>query len=389
MKRVLAAAAAAASLAGALSAQAADPIKVGVITPLSGTYAVLGQQVKWGLELGTKEVNEAGGIMGRQVELIFEDSEINPAVATAKAERLIQVEKVAILTGTVSSGVTLAVGQVAERNDTLLVTTVSFSTAITGAQCSPNVFRINANAAMQSNALAAWLKAEKPDSKVFYLAPDYEMGRNTVEEFKKVAEPAGMATVGEVYAPLNTTDYSQYFGQVRADRPTVLYTSTGGNDSVRLLTQLQEYGLRDRFLAIGAASAVTPATLGAIGAAAEGFVTGVGYSPTISTEANQAFVKKFEAAYKTMPDLYGADSYGFMSMYKKAVEKAGSTDTAAVRKAMEGISWDTVQGTKTLRAGDHQAMMDMYAVAVKDGKFVVIDTIAGDKAIGPDTCERF
>ena len=82
------------------SAWAADPIKIGVVTPLSGTYAGIGQQVKWGLELATKEVNAAGGIMGRQIELTFEDEEANPSVAVQKADKLFQVGKVDFLTGT-------------------------------------------------------------------------------------------------------------------------------------------------------------------------------------------------------------------------------------------------------------------------------------------------
>ena len=96
-------------------ALAADPIKIGVVTPLSGTYTPIGQQVRWGLELAAKEVNSAGGIMGRQIELIFEDEEANPSVAVQKAEKLFEVQKVDFLTGTVNSGSTLAVGQTAER----------------------------------------------------------------------------------------------------------------------------------------------------------------------------------------------------------------------------------------------------------------------------------
>src|ERR1035437_1927498 len=92
-------------------AYAADPIKIGVVTRLSGTYAGIGQQVKWGLELATKEVNAAGGIMGRQIELSYEDSEANPSVAVQKAEKLFEVGKVDFLTGTVNLGATLAVGQ--------------------------------------------------------------------------------------------------------------------------------------------------------------------------------------------------------------------------------------------------------------------------------------
>src|SRR6202162_2925689 len=112
------------------SAHAADPVKIGVVAPLSGTYAGIGQQVKWGLELATKEVNAAGGIMGRQVELSFEDEEANPSVAVQKADKLFQVGKVDFLTGTVNSGSTLAVGQVAERGGKLIATTVSVAAYI-------------------------------------------------------------------------------------------------------------------------------------------------------------------------------------------------------------------------------------------------------------------
>jgi branched-chain amino acid transport system substrate-binding protein len=136
------------ALAGTASAQN-TPIRIGVVTPLSGTYAGIGQQVKWGLDLAAKEINDAGGVMGRKLELIYEDEEANPAVATQKAEKLFQVSKVDFLTGTVNSGSTLAVGQVAERNQRLIATTVSFADSITGDKCSPNVFRVNARAGMQ------------------------------------------------------------------------------------------------------------------------------------------------------------------------------------------------------------------------------------------------
>src|ERR1051326_8721543 len=188
----------------ALPALAADPIKIGVVTPLTGTYAGIGQQVRWGLELATKEINAAGGIMGRQVELTFEDEEANPSVAVQKAEKLFAVGKVDFLTGTVNSGSTLAVGQVAERSGKLMSTTVSFADSITGDKCSPNVFRVNARAGQQSAALAAWLSKSKPQAKVFYLGPDYEMGRSTVAAFRQNVERVGGSSLGEVFAPLDS-----------------------------------------------------------------------------------------------------------------------------------------------------------------------------------------
>jgi branched-chain amino acid transport system substrate-binding protein len=366
-----------------------DAIRIGVVTPISGTYAGIGQQVTWGLDMAAAEINANGGIMGRQIELVYEDSEANPAVAVQKAEKLYTSENVDFLTGTVNSGATLAVGQVAERAGKLLATTVSFSDAITGNKCSPNVFRVNARAGQQSAALAAWVKQKKPGAKVFYLGPDYEMGRSTVAAFKENAELVGAESVGEVFAPLDSKDYSQYFGRVRSARPEVLYTSVAGNDTVRLFTQMKDFGVLDGLTVLGASGTVTGQNIGAIGDAAEGFITGVGYSPLIDSPENKAFVEKFNAENGADPDLYGADSYGILFAYKAAVEAAGSTETDAVRAALEGLTWDTPQGPKTIRAGDHQAIQPMYVVHIENGAFTIANLIAGEDAIGADTCERF
>lgn len=376
------------ALCGVVQAQT-GPIKIGVVTPLSGTYASIGQQVKWGIELATKEVNDAGGIMGRKIELFFEDEEANPAVATQKADKVFQSNKVDFLTGTVNSGSTLAVGQVAERNNRLMATTVSFSDAITGDKCSPNVFRVNAKAGQQSAALAAWMAKEKPNAQVFFLGPDYEMGRSTVAAFKAAAEKNGAKTVGEVFPPLDNKDYSPFFGQLRSARPTVLYTSVAGNDTVRLFTQMNEFGLLKNLTVLGASGTVTSQNMGAIGNAVEGFVTGAGYALDVDTPENKKFIAAFQAANKALPDLYGADSYGVIYFYKAAVEKAKSTDTDRLRAAMRGLEWNTPQGKKLMRAGDHQAVQDMYAVRMTGGKFKTISKVAGVDAIGPDTCTRF
>jgi branched-chain amino acid transport system substrate-binding protein len=381
--------AAAALLASSLAAAQSTPIRIGVVTPLSGTYAGIGQQVKWGLDLAAGEINAAGGVMGRRLELIYEDEEANPAVAVQKAEKLFQVNKVDFLTGTVNSGATLAVGQVAERNQRLIATTVSFADSITADKCSPNVFRVNARAGMQSAALADWMASTKPNANVFYLGPDYEMGRSTVAAFRSAAEGKGAKTVGEVFAPLDNKDYSPFFGQIRSARPTVIYTSVAGNDTVRLFTQMAEFGLNRNVQVVGASGTVTSQNAAAIGKAADGFVTGVGYSVSLDTPENKKFVAAFQAAHKTEPDLYGADSYGVLFFYKAAVEKARTTETDKVREAMRGIQWNTPQGVKTLRAGDHQAMQDMYAARLNGGRFEVVGKVAAANAIGPDTCTRF
>lgn len=389
MKRLTMIAAVAAAFATFNACAQPGPIKIGVVTPLTGTYAGIGQQVRWGIDLAVKEINDKGGILGRKVEAIYEDEEANPNVAVQKAEKLFQVAKVDFLTGTVNSGSSLAVGQVAERNNRLAATTVSYSDAITGDKCSPNMFRVNAKAGMQSEALAEWLVKQKPGGTVYFLGPDYEMGRSTVAAFKEATLKRGLKTAGETFAPLDNKDYSPYFGQIRAAKPQVFYTSVAGNDTVRLLSQMSEYGLTKGMIIVGAAGTITAQNLAAVGKAAEGFVTGVGYTMEIDTPENKKFVADFKAMWKTDPDLFGVDSYGVVYFYKTAAEKAGNTDTDKVRTAMRGLEWPTPQGKKTMRAGDHQAILDMYAVKIEGGKFMIAGKVSGAAAVGPDTCTKF
>jgi branched-chain amino acid transport system substrate-binding protein len=372
---------------GATPASAQD-IKIGVLPPFTGPFASIGQVIKVALDMRAAEINSAGGILGRKVVLVYEDGESNPATATQRAEKLFQVDKVDFLTGTVHSGVTLAVGQVAERNKRLMATTVSFSNAITGDRCSPNVFRVNPSAGMQAAALALWVADFKKGAKIYYLGPDYEMGRSTVAEFKKEAEKLGATTAGEVYAPLNSKDFSQFFGQMRAARPDVLYIATGGTDSVRLLSQLKEYGLTNMRL-IGNSASVTSDNLDAMGNAAEGFVVPGNYSVLIDTPANKAFVPKFRAAAKIDPNLYAADTYTVLDFYKAAAEKAKTIDTDALRAAMRDLSWEGVAGKKTMRGGDHQAVQDMYALQLKGKTYHPLAKVDGVKATGPDLCTKW
>jgi branched-chain amino acid transport system substrate-binding protein len=382
--------AAAFTAAFACSAHAQGTIKVGVVTPLSGTYAPIGKQVRWGAELAVKQINAAGGVNGRKFELLFEDEEANPPVAVRKAEKLLQQDKVDLLTGTVNSGSTLAVGQLAERNDRILVTTVSYATSITGAQCSPNVFRVNANAYQQASALTSWLTKIAPGKKYYFVGPDYEMGHSTITAFQTDIKQRGGVDVGSTFPPLGAKDFSTYLGPIRAAQPDVIVTATAGNDTVRLLTQLKDYGMLSSKLTLaGAAGAVTQENIGAMNGAAEGFLSAAGYSADIDTPANKSFVAAFQAEYKTDPDLFGADTYGVFYLFKKAIEKAGGTDTAKLRAAMEDMSWDTPQGVKTVRKGDHQAVVDMVVVQVVKNAFKTVGRVAGADAVGPDTCTRF
>ena len=384
--RTVVAAAAAASFSPAFAQS--TPIKIGVVTPLTGTYAGIGQQVKWGLDLAARQINASGGVMGRSLELIYEDEEANPAVATQKAEKVFQVDKVDFLTGTVNSGSTLAVGQVAERNQRLIATTVSFSDAITGAKCSPNVFRVNASAGMQSAALAEWVAKEKPKADVFYLGPDYEMGRSTVAAFKSAAEKKGAKSVGEVFAPLDNKDYSPFFGQIRVGAPERASTPRWrATTRCACFSQMAEFGVARNVQLVGASGTVTSQNLAAIGKAADGFVTGVGYSPQIDSAREQEVRRRLRGRQQGRCRTSTAPTAtACCSSTRPRSRRPRARRPTRCATAMRGLEWPTPQGVKTMRAGDHQAMQDMYAVRVTDGSSEIVGKVPGEAAIGADAC---
>jgi branched-chain amino acid transport system substrate-binding protein len=134
---------------------------------------------------------------------------------------------------------------------------------------------------------------------------------------------------------------------------------------------------------------VTQENIGAMGGAGDGFLSAAGYSTDIDTRANKKFVAEFKKEYQSEPDLFGADTYGLFYLLKQAIETAGGTDTAALRTAIEDASWQTPQGTKRIRKGDHQAIVDMVVVKVKGNDFQTVGKVLGEEAVGPDKCDKF
>jgi branched-chain amino acid transport system substrate-binding protein len=179
------------------------------VTPLSGSYAPIGKQVRWGAELAVKEINAAGGVLGRPFELLFEDEEASPPVAVRKSEKLLQQDKVDLLTGTVNSG---------PRSQSAKSRAQQSHPGHDGVLCAvdhrramqPNVFRVNANAFMQSNALTSWLT--RTLGQALFHRSDYEMGRSTIFPLDR-HQAAGAATSAP--PPLGAKDFTPYVRQIR------------------------------------------------------------------------------------------------------------------------------------------------------------------------------
>ena len=369
--------------------EAQKPIKIGVVAGYTGTYAAMGQHMKWVVEMAMEEINAKGGVLGRKLEAIHEDDQNSPAISSAKAEKLILQDEVDFLIAPISSACTLNDMKVVEKHKKVMIVSISQSAKITGEECSKYTFRVIDNPAMEANTLVGWM-LKNMGRKIYFLTVDYAWGKSTSEEFRKAIERLGGGTiVGESLFPLNTKDFAPYFGKIKAAKPEVLFVTAAGNDAISVVTQLKEYGMGKLMKIAGAGSLVSGDVLPAMGANADDIITADRYALDIPTTENKSFVEKFQKAYKEIPSKFAASTYEAVYWLAQAIEKAKSVETEAVIKALEGSTFNGPQGPKKMRAEDHQAIMNMYILKCKGGKQVMIDQWKGEEVIHPNMCKKW
>ncbi len=373
---------------GAEPGGAAEPIKVGVLAPMTGTYAYLGVQETTGIKMALDEANERGGVLGRKFEMVIENDEADPTIGVRKITKLLTQDKVDFVIGTVSSGVTLAVAPVAEKYRKVLVVPVAEAANITGDKCSRYVFRASGNSQFQANALGSWMVTNL-GKKFYYVGADYALGWSSVKTMKESVQKAGGDSLGEVFAPLGTTDYGAYYPKIQAGNPDVLFVTLAANDAIRFMTQLDTFGLRHKYKIAGGAPLMEIAAVQGMGPkVANGIVSVSRYIYTLDSPRNTAFVTKYKAASKgEVPSQYSESSYAAGYLLVKGIEKAGSVDTDRAIKAFEGIQLDLPRGMVTIRPGDHQALHDKYIIRVKDNGYEIIDKKPAAEVAPEVTCK--
>jgi branched-chain amino acid transport system substrate-binding protein len=218
-----------------------EPVKIGMVEPLSGVYEKLAAAELEGARLALEEVNRSGGILGREVRLFIEDSANDVAVGVTKTRQLIDRDQVDFILGDLNSAVALATMRVTAEKRKLHIVTGGHTDEITGSHCSWNVFRICKNATMEANAIADTL-VEKFGKRWYFLTPDYVYGAALQAAFERKLREHGGDWTG-VLLPLGTVDYSRALLNAGAYRPDVLINLMGGEDQAHSLTQIVRYGL--------------------------------------------------------------------------------------------------------------------------------------------------
>lgn len=235
-----------------VTARAAEEIKIGLDDCFTGTYAELGRHEQIGCELAVDEINAKGGILGRKVVLLSEDStSTDTGVAVQKAHKLIQRDKVNFLLGNVNSAMALAIGDVANQSNTLLIVTGGHTDAVTGTDCHWNVFRVCNTTRMETNSVSQIL-FEKYGKRWYFLTPDYAFGHTLQQGFEASLKKFHGTEVGASLTPLGTTDYSSYLIKAEAAKPDVIIFLQAGQDAVNALKQAVQFGLNKKFHIAGA-----------------------------------------------------------------------------------------------------------------------------------------
>ncbi len=342
-----------------------DVIRIGHLTPVTGFLGPLGEFAQMGVKLAAEEINAAGGVLGRKVELVIEDS-VNPQTASAKAERLIERDKVAMIIGEISSASALAIGQVANRTKTVFINTGANSDALRGASCNPFMFHIEAANSMMVTAVGTYLKTENmiKGKKWYSLTADYAFGHDLFRVAKKFVTENGGEFIGEELVPTDATDFSPYLLKIRQAQPDIVASNLAGNQITNFIKQYAEYGLQFPITGFGFDTAVA-------WGAGKGNFSGIWpliWHHMVDTPSSKKFVEAFTKKYGKPPENQCWGDYNSLKIVAQSFNEMKAADPQKLAEHLrKGAKFDILKGREGyFRAYDNQMIQEMYAVRAKD-----------------------
>jgi branched-chain amino acid transport system substrate-binding protein len=356
-------------------------VKIGDLGSKVGVFEGYGKYQTMGMQMAVEELNAKGGVLGHKIEIVSEDDETKPAPAVRKAEKLILQDEVKLLVGAVSSGATMAVMDVTKKHKTIHWNSVSCAEFMRTTKFHKWYFSNQPDSRMQANGLAKYI-LDKMGKKVYIFYTDYAMGQSDGRQFKTAFEKLGGEVVGVAGAPLDTKDFSPWFGAINGSGPDVLFLAFAGTDSLRLMTQLHSFGMTKKYKLAGIDCFLLQQDLAAIAEPMEGFVQLNHFSAFNPDPNMQAFNAKFKKKFGIDANI-AAGAYDAVLFWAGAVEKAKSFDSDKVAEAHEGMCLDNTHiGKQCIRKEDHQVVMDMHLYRVEKGKNIPIARLAGSDTIG-------
>lgn len=333
------------SSAGAKADTSGDTVKVGLLNSLSGTMAISEVTVHNALLLAVKEINAAGGVLGKKLKPISQDGASDWPTFAEKAQTLITGDKVVATFGCWTSASRKAVKPVFERNKSLLFYPVQYE----GLEQSPYIFYTGATTNQQIIPALDYLKKQGL-TKLYLVGSDYVFPRTANKEIRAYAKANGMEVLGEDYAPLGSTEFSTIVNKVKDAGADAVFNTLNGDSNVAFFKEYKSAGLTAKSMPVLSVS-IAEEEVKSIGTQyLEGQLTAWNYYQTTPGTANEKFVKAYQAAYGKGKPTSDPMEAAYISVYlwKEMVEKAGSFDVAKVKAASDGITFDAPEGKVTV-----------------------------------------
>jgi len=339
-----------------------EPIKIGAMFISSGKMGGYGKHGGQAIQLAVDQINADGGVLGRNLEAVVEDTKLKKDVALALAERFVNQDKVDFLMGPTSSGIAMGLTEFSRQNKKILVLTQAATDALTGAKFHPYVFSTLSNAMMHSRS-GAYLMASKPYKKYMCVGPDYSYGHSSWKMFKSKLQELrpDVEFIGELFPKFLAQDYSEEIKKVLEAKPDAVWCPLWGGDAINFIKQALPTGLFDKikfaFPVAGALEVLVPM--------GSDMPTGVYVSSRYfftspDSSMNQRFVKDYYTRFNEYPDYMAGETYAGIYFIKAAIERAGTIEADKIIVAMEKepLSWETPEGWKTMRSEDHSVVED-------------------------------
>jgi len=346
-----------------------DPILIGIPVGLTGANSVIAPGVVQASELAAKEINEAGGVLGRQIELKIYDDQSGAAGALKAFTAATQNDKVTGIVGMETTAARNAGQPVAAQTNTPYIYTSSYE----GAACASNLF-INGSVPTQSvDPLVEWIGENIGATKYALIASDYAFGRETGAYLEEVVAAAGSEMVSMQYNPMDSGDWTSILNQIQRAQPDVVVSIlAGGTPSVTLTKQWTEMGITIPHYSLG----IDEETATTVGANAAGIRYPAAYFTGSDSPENKAFLAALEEEFGSeahTPNQLTVPQYEGVHLMAKAIEKAGSTDPDAILEAIPTVAYDGPSGTVQINEQHHAALAMYLGEVQQDGTTVVID----------------
>jgi branched-chain amino acid transport system substrate-binding protein len=351
-------------------AQAAEPVKIGVIAPLTGSQANIGTGVVNGIKAAAKRINLQGGINGSPLELVIYDDRNSPDEGVSAARRLIYEDKVKVILGSIGSSVTAAIQPLSMREKILLVTPVSMAPKLSEVG-DKYFFRVTATAAMRQRAFGEFVVNKLKPKTIAYLAANDDLGRSEVESAEKLyAQMNGPRTVYNSFYDPAETNFTGYLTKIKSLNPHALFIVGDSVHAAIMVKQARAMGVKSRILSSGEAG--TEQFLKLAGNAADGIYLPLDWAPTFTDKASKQFLDAYIQDYGKAPDTkFAVQGWEAMWIIAEAIKNAkGLSNPDKLREGFLATDWTGPRGKWTFKDNGDPKELTTFAVVIKGDKFV-------------------